>query len=377
LFFSGFLIAEAMKKTKVDHLIAVTILKHAPLQPMYLMLTMMLLTAFLSMWMSNTASVAIIIPIVFSIVKRIQKHTRIKNFNKALILGVAYAASIGGIGSAIGTPANILAFTFLNNFTEVKLGFVDWFAYGLPIVLIMLPLTWLYLIYSFKVRGKTLSRKLDKKIVRKGFKINKITKLQKIVLGVFILTISLWLTGKIHGIPTTTVALSGAIALFFLGILEAEDVKKINWNALLTFGGGLAIGNLLVITGTSDWIALKLVGLGFLPSYLVIFFIAVITLIIGAFISNTACAAMLVPVAIPLAQVLGIDPRLLVGVIAIGSSIDFALIVGTPPTMMAYSTGLFKAKEIFRRGIVLDILGVLVLSFLTVWIWSLLGVVVL
>ena len=126
----------------------------------------------------------------------------------------------------------------------------------------------------------------------------------------------------------------------------------------------------------SDWIALKLTGLSVLPSFVVIFFVAALTLIIGAFISNTACAAMLVPVAIPLAQVLGIDVRLLVGVIAIGSSIDFALIVGTPPTMMAYSTGLFKAKEIFRRGIFLDILGIFVLSFVSIWVWKFLGIVI-
>ena len=376
LFFAGFLMAEAMKKTGVDKLIALTILKYSSLKPSYLMLTLMLLTAFLSMWMSNTASVTVIIPIVLAIVKRIQKHTKIKNFNKALVLGVAYAASIGGIGSAIGTPANILAFTFLNNFTDYNLGFLDWFYFGLPVVIIMIPLTWLYLIYSFKVRGKTLSVELDESIVKKGFKIGKINLRQKLVLGIFSLVMIFWLTGKIHKVPTAIVALTGAVSLFFLGILNEKDINKINWNALLTFGGGLAIGNLLVLTGVSDWIALKLTGLSVLPSIVVIFFVAALTLIIGAFISNTACAAMLVPVAIPLAQVLGIDVRLLVGVIAIGSSIDFALIVGTPPTMMAYSTGLFKAKEIFRRGIFLDILGIFVLSFVSIWVWKFLGIVI-
>ena len=375
LFFAGFLLAEAMKKTGVDKLIALVVLKYSSLKPARLMLTLMVLTAFLSMWMSNTASVAIIIPIVLAIVKRIQEHTTIKNFNKALVLGVAYAASIGGIGSAIGTPANILAFTFLNNFTEANLSFVDWFAYGLPIVVIMLPITWFYLILSFGVRGKTLKTELDEKLVRKGFVLEKTTKEQKLVLIVFVSVIVLWLTGKIHHIPTSIVALIGAVTLFFTGILEEKHIKEINWNALLTFGGGLAIGNLLVITGVSDWIALQLTGLSTLPWFIVVFLVGALTLVIGAFISNTACAAMMVPVAIPLAQILGLDPRLLVAVIAIGSSIDFALIVGTPPTMMAYSTGLFKAPEIFKRGIFLDIAGLLSLSFIVVWVWKLLGVV--
>jgi sodium-dependent dicarboxylate transporter 2/3/5 len=112
-----------------------------------------------------------------------------------------------------------------------------------------------------------------------------------------------------------------------------------------------------------------------LPPLLVVFFVAGLTLLIGAVISNTACAAMLIPLAIPLAQILHLDPRLLVAVVAIASSIDFALVVGTPPTMMAYSTGLFEAKEIFKRGIVLDIIGILVLSFGVIWIWRWLGVI--
>ena len=146
-------------------------------------------------------------------------------------------------------------------------------------------------------------------------------------------------------------------------IVQKEDLSRINWNALLTFGGGLAIGTLLVSTGVSDWIALRLIGLVNLPPLIVIFIVAGLTLVTGAFISNTACAAMLIPLAIPLAQILQLDPRLLVAVVAIGSSIDFALVVGTPPTMMAYSTGLFKTSEIFKRGVILDIIGLLLLSF--------------
>jgi sodium-dependent dicarboxylate transporter 2/3/5 len=134
---------------------------------------------------------------------------------------------------------------------------------------------------------------------------------------------------------------------------------------------------MLVLTGVSDWLALRLAGLAHLPGPLVIFLVAGFTLVIGAFISNTACAAMLIPLAIPLAQILQLDPRLLVAVVAIASSIDFALVIGTPPTMLAYSTGLFETKEIFRRGILLDLAGIVILSFLVIWIWDLLGAVVL
>jgi sodium-dependent dicarboxylate transporter 2/3/5 len=198
---------------------------------------------------------------------------------------------------------------------------------------------------------------------------------QRLLLLVFVAIMGLWLTERWHHIHTSIAALSGVLILFFTQTIKKDDLNKINWDALLTFGGGLALGNILVTTGVSDWIALRLMGLADQPLLLVIFFIAGLTLLIGAFISNTACAAMLIPLAIPLAQILQIDPRLLVAIIAIASSIDFALVVGTPPTMMAYATGYFQVREIFRRGVVLDLIGILVLSFGLIWIWRWLGAV--
>jgi len=132
---------------------------------------------------------------------------------------------------------------------------------------------------------------------------------------------------------------------------------------------------MLVSSGVSDWVALHLMGLAEQPTLLVVLSVAGLTVLLGAFISNTGCAAMLIPMAIPLAQILHLDPRLLVVIIAIASSLDFALVVGTPPTMMAYSTGFFSAKDIFKRGIALDFVGLLVLCFGVIWIWRLLGAV--
>ena len=376
LFLAGFLMAEGMHRTGVDRRIALTILSHTSLKPAYLMLTMMGLTAFLSMWMSNTASIAIIIPIALAVLNGLEAEAGQTGFRRALILGVAYAATIGGVGSAIGTPANILALTFLNDFAGTELAFVDWFAYGLPMVLVMIPILWLYLTLTFRVKFGRISNALDGQVYDAALaELGPPDRRQRLVLGVFIGVMALWLTERWHGLPTVIVALSGVLLLFLFEVIQQSDLNQINWNALLTFGGGLAIGTLLVSTGVSDWIALRLTALGSLPPLLVIFIVAGLTLITGAFISNTACAAMLIPLAIPLAQILQLDPRLLVAVVAIGSSIDFALVVGTPPTMMAYSTGYFKASEIFRRGIILDLIGLLLLAFGVIWIWRLLGVV--
>lgn len=376
LFLAGFLMAEGMRRTGIDHWVALTILRRSSTQPAYLMLTMMALTAFLSMWMSNTASVAIVIPIALAILAKLPDAHTSTGFRKALILAVAYSATIGGIGSAIGTPANILAMTFLNNYAGTDLAFADWFAFGLPMVVLMVPLVWLYLLFTFGLNPWRVNRAIQRDFYADELKnLGSLRRDQKLILLIFVGVVLLWLTEEWHGISTTIVALGGALLLFLLRVIQEEDLNQINWNALLTFGGGLAIGTLLVNTGVSDWIALQLVGLGTLPAPVVIFLVAGLTLLIGAFISNTACAAMLIPLAIPLAQLLGLDPRLLVAVVAIASSIDFALVVGTPPTMLAYATGFFRTSEIFQRGVLLDLIGLLLLSFGMIWIWWLLGAV--
>lgn len=376
LFFAGFLLAEGMRRTGVDRIIALNILRRSSVQPAILMLTMMSLTAFLSMWMSNTASVAIIIPIALAVLEKIPSDGQPTGYRRALILAIAYSATVGGIGSAIGTPANILAMTFLNDLTGTTFGFADWFAYGLPVVLLMIPVIWLYLMLVFRVRFGEVGAHLNRAVYDRELKhLGPLSRDQRLLFFVFLGIVGLWLTDRWHNVHTAIVALGGVLLLFLAETIKKDDLNHINWNALLTFGGGLALGNALVLTGVSDWIALRLTGLVVLPPLVVVFLVAGLTLVIGAFISNTACAAMLIPLAIPLAQILHMDPRLLVVIIAIASSIDFALVVGTPPTMMAYSTGYFQAQDIFKRGVVLDFIGILLLSFGVIWIWRLLGMV--
>ena len=380
LFLAGFLMAEGMRRTGLDRWVALAILQRASVQPAYLMITLMALTAFLSMWMSNTAAVAITIPIALAILAKIPDEQEPAGFRKALILAVAYAATIGGIGSAIGTPANMLAMSFLNKYTGAHLAFADWFIFGLPVVLFMLPIVWLYLLFTFGLTpwrvNSTLQASIQRELYITEYKnLGPLRREQKMVLAIFVGVMGLWLTEGWHGISTAIVAVAGALLLCLLRIVKEEDLNQINWNALLTFGGGLAIGTLLVSTGVSDWLALQLVGLSSLPAMVVVFLVAGLTLLLGAFISNTACAAMLIPLAIPLAQLLGLDPRLLVAVVAIGSSLDFALVIGTPPTMLAYATGFFRTSEIFKRGLALDMIGLLLLSFGTIWIWWLCGAV--
>ena len=160
-----------------------------------------------------------------------------------------------------------------------------------------------------------------------------------------------------------------------LGKIVPEDLGRISWSALLTFGGGLTLGLFLTDSGASDWLAGRLAGLGGVPSWVGITVVAAVALGLTTVASNTATAAMMIPLAIPLAGILGIDPTLLVLVVAVASSIDFALVIGTPPTMIAYSTGLFSSRDIFRIGIVLDLIGIGLLVTIVTAIWRLLGLI--
>lgn len=372
LFFGGFLMAEAMRRVRLDHRIAVLIVAHAGRRPAMLFATLIGAAAFLSMWMSNTAATAVLIPIALAVTRPLESA----GYRKACILGIAFAATAGGVGSAIGTPANPLAVEFLDTFADRQLSFVDWFAYGLPFVVLFLPLLGVYLWKRSKATvDPELFEQAHVRAVEERKAIGRMTGDQLIVLAVFVLVMGLWLTQTWHHINTGIIAVGGAVLLALLGKLQGDDLQRISWSALLTFGGGLALGIFLGESGASDWLATRLTGLSVLPSWIGVAVVGAVALGLTAVASNTASAAMLIPLAIPLAGVLGVDPVQLVLVVAIASSIDFALVIGTPPTMIAYSTGLFTTREIFRTGIVLDLMGIVLLVTGVAWLWSVLGLV--
>jgi sodium-dependent dicarboxylate transporter 2/3/5 len=370
LFFAGFLMAEAMSRSRLDHLLAVNITARSGRSPAVLYGSMLGLTALMSMFMSNTAAAAVLIPIAIAVSEPLA-HI---GFRKALVLGIAFAATIGGVGSSIGTPANQLAIEFLDEFGGRSISFVEWFPFGLPLVLLFLPVMGIYLWKASQVNVDRNRFLESERLAREeSEKLGPPTRDQWVVLAVFIAVMAGWLTQTWHGIHPGIVALAGALLLFALRRLEPEDLSRISWPALLTFGGGLTLGLFIVRTGTSDYVATRLAGLADIPSLAALLVVAAITLLLTTVASNTASAAILIPLAIPLAGVLGISTTTLVMVVAIASSVDFALVIGTPPTMIAYSTRLYTAGQIFRKGIVLDVAGILLLVLVVVRIWEALG----
>ncbi|MEN8234403.1 MAG: SLC13 family permease [Actinomycetota bacterium] len=372
LFFAGFLMAEAMHRCELDHYIAVSMTARSGRNPVTLFAAMIGLTAVLSMFMSNTAATAVLVPIAIAVTTPLHEEM----FRKALILGIAYAATIGGVGSAIGTPANQLAIEFLGGFGDRSISFVEWFAFGLPMVVLFLPVMTVFLWKSSRIRVHRDHFEHARRVAEEErHKLGAPDRDQLVVLGVFVIVTLGWLTQTFHGVHAGIVALAGAIALFVLGKLLPEDLGRISWPSLLTFGGGLTLGLFLVRTGTSDYLATRLTGLAGVPTVFAMLAVAMLTLLLTTVASNTASAAILIPLAIPLAGVLGVSSTAMVLVVAIASSVDFALVVGTPPTMIAYATKLYTAGQIFRKGIILDFAGIVILVLVVTQIWNLLGLV--
>ncbi|MHA2108601.1 MAG: SLC13 family permease, partial [Candidatus Hodarchaeales archaeon] len=363
LFFAGFLMAEAMKRVKLDTFLSVTILSIIPANTKLIVFSMMVLSAIFSMFMSNTAAVAIFIPLSLSLLEYLDKEYL--NFRKMMILGIAYASTIGGIGSLIGTPPNYIAVDLLQKSKGITISFIEWFIFGLPVLILLIPITFLYLWIRLKPSISNEAMRIAKlKGINRKREFNTLSKDQIVVLLIFVFVFCLWLMEQFHGIHAGIIAVTGVILLYFSGYLIQEDLTRINWNALLTFGGGLTLGAIILRTGLADWLALQLGFLKGVHPFFILLFLGLLSLILTGIASNTASASILVPIVIPLGITLGIDPVLTALVVAIVASVDFAIIIGTPPTMVAYSTGYFQVKEIFKLGIVLDLIGLIVVTLL-------------
>lgn len=370
LFFAGFLLARALQRSGLERRFAVEIVAAMGGSPIRLYLALIALAAFLSMWMSNTAAVTVLMPIAMAVTEPIGSAS----YRKAAVLGIAYAATIGGVGSLIGTPANLIAVSFLERLSGREISFAEWFGFGLPVVVIFLPLMAAYLWFISRVRvDRSCSAEAAEQATAHRQTLGPISRAEGEVLAVFGAVMATWLTQTYHGVNPGIVALAGAVALFAMGRIEVGDLGRISWPTLLTFGGGLTLGLSMVESGTSDWLATQLGALEQWPRLPALAVVALVALGLTTMASNTASAAALIPLAVPLAGLLGIDPVVLVIVVAIATSVDFALVIGTPPTMMAYSTGVVSTREILRKGSILDLIGIAVLILVAMWVWPPLG----
>ena len=360
LFFGGFILAQGMQKYRLDYRIAHEILKRMGDRPPVFVLGLMLVTAFLSMWMSNTASAAIMIPISIIVLKEnglFHGHSR---FARGVVLAVAYAATIGGIGSLVGSPPNAIAAKYLHE-SNVTLDFVEWMLKALPFVVLALLFTWLLL---------SLFNKPEIDRIRFTYHERKLDRSQKLISIIFLITVAGWLTTKFTGLSAAAVALVPVIGLFALKLLEVGDLAKISWSTLLLFGGGLSLGSAVNEVGIDSWLAgLVQDSITGIPLFAVLLMLVFFGIGVTMVASNTASAAILIPLMLPLADDLGLDLKSMAMLIAIGVSLDFMMPVGTPPSAIAYSTGVVNVRQMIKNGFLVNIGTGLILVLLYYFIY--------
>ncbi|MBI2105912.1 DASS family sodium-coupled anion symporter [Candidatus Woesearchaeota archaeon] len=360
LVLGGFILAVAMRKHKLDEYLAHKLLGKFNSSAKMILLGMILVTAFLSMWISNSAAAALTIPIALVVLHDNKLYPLKSNFGKSMVLAVAYGSTIGGIGTLIGSTPNVITQKFLSE-NGVSFGFLEWFVRGFPFMIIMIFVCWIILYYLFKPEKNKLKMKRYDLIF---------TSQQKKVISILIITILLWITEFIHGIHSSVIALVPIALLYIFNLLDEKDFNKVDWNALILIGGGIALGMAIDISGLDD-IFSSFLG-NFMknqPYFFVLLILGIIGVFMTSFLSNTAASSVIIPIITSLAVLLKVDMTNLVVASAIGVSLDFIFPMGTPPSALAHSTGYIRVKDMIKSGVAISIAGIIVLAIMGYFTW--------
>lgn len=365
LFLGGFFLAIAATKYRLDVNLARVLLTPFGQNPRYVMLGLMLITGMFSMFMSNTATTAMMLSILAPVIAVFNPKDpgRI-----AFALCIPLAANIGGIGTPIGTPPNAIALKYLQGINTITFG--EWMAFGVPFVLIMMAFSWALINKLFPAKQQKIELDIQGEFLK--------TPKALLVYATFIITILLWLMGSMHGMNSYTVAMIPVTVFLMTGIITKEDLKKISWDVLWLVSGGIALGLALDKSGLASLIVYSIPFDSFSP-YAVLIGAAFMSLLMANFMSNTATANLLLPIMAALGTSmvslapLGGEVALLL-VVTFASSLGMALPISTPPNALAHATGYIKTNEMAKVGIIVGISGVL-LSFVMVWILNLLGTI--
>ncbi|WP_019674000.1 SLC13 family permease [Psychrobacter lutiphocae] len=356
LFFGGFALAAALHVQRLDEKIALGLISMAGGRLGNAVVLIFAATALLSMWISNTATAAMMLPLAIGMLSQVDREKDRGTF-VFVLLGIAYSASLGGLGTIVGSPPNAIAAKALD------ISFIDWMKFGLPLTFVLTPflLGVMYLVLKPNLNVKISS--VDKPQIPW-------TKRRILTIIVFLATAVSWIFGKQLGgyfeisSMDSVIALSAAVAVVSLGLVSWKQVSdNTDWGVLMLFGGGIALSNVLKLSGASlvmgETVANALMTT---PLFLVLLVVAAFIIFLTEFASNTASAALLVPVFVAIAEQMGIATEVLVMIIGIGASCAFMLPVATPPNAIVFGTGLIKQSEMVRVGIVLNIVASLVVA---------------
>ncbi|QZY27889.1 SLC13 family permease [Nocardioides coralli] len=418
LFLGGFLIAIAMQKWNLHRRIALLTLRRVGTHPRRIILGMMIATAFVSMWVSNTATTLMMLPIALSVLtlviensrttagagmdaadlkERLAGHETIRDvvddpgvrvFGVALLLSIAWSASIGGLGTLLGSPPNAIVAGYIGSELGRDVGFAQWMMLGLPIVVVFIGIAWLLItrvMYRFDLDSIPGGRELiDDQISELG----PMSQGERVVLTVFAVAAFLWIVPGVlsnigalgeaapwlGALDDTVIAIGAGLAMFLIPgdkqgrmTLEWTDAEEgLPWGVLLLFGGGLSLAGAVAGTGLDEWFGTQVEGLGALPIVLLLACVVTIVLLLTEITSNTATAATFIPVLGGVAVGIGVDPTTLLIPAALAATCAFMLPVGTPPNAIVFGSGAVRISEMARGGAVLNVVGVLLITLFTV-----------
>jgi sodium-dependent dicarboxylate transporter 2/3/5 len=390
LFLGGFLLARAMRVWALDRRLALTVLRYVGQSPRGTIAGIMAVTAFLSMWVSNTATTMVMLPIGLSVVGTFtERDPRLAEAAApALLLGIAYAATIGGMGTLVGTPPNALFAAFMAEAYGIEVGFLRWMAIGVPLVLVLLPLAWLVLTrLAFQVGGAGSPG--GSAVVRDQLAgLGRMSRAERLVAAVMLLVAGCWifrplLEAALPGLHLSDagIAMTGALLLFLLPadlkagrfLLAWREATEIRWDVLILFGGGLALAAAIGESDLADWIGAQLTGLAALPMLLLLLAVGALIVGLGELASNTAMAAVFLPVAGATALGMGEPAFLLTLPVALFATLGFMLPVATPPNAVIFGSGAVQIGHMLRAGAILDVVGIVVvaLAIMTLGQWVL------
>ena len=379
LYMGGFILAIAIEKWGLHKRIALHIINLIGTNVTRIILGFMVATAFLSMWISNTATSVMMLPIGMSIISQLKDNPQTiadenRIFGKALMLSIAYSASIGGIATLIGTPPNLVLAGYVQKVYHVEITFFQWLKFGLPISVTLLYISWWYLTrkaFVFKQKefpgGRTEIRRLLHEL-------GPMKRQEKLVLGVFILTAFSWITRSfflqklIPYIDDTIIAISAGLLLFCIPanrdrrLITWEEALKMPWGIIILFGGGMALAAAFESSGLAVWLGNGMTLLQFLPLLFLVALIIASVNFITEMTSNLATTAMLLPILAPVAISLELHPYILLVATTVAASCAFMLPVATPPNAVVFGSGYLRIPDMVRAGIWMNIISIVLLT---------------
>ena len=370
LFLGGFILALSMERTGLHRRLALSIINFLGVNPRSVVAGFMIATAFISMWVSNTATTLMMLPIglsVIAIAKGKISPEESRRFSVVLLLGIAYSASVGGLATLIGTPPNALLAAIMQESFGQPIGFVQWMGFGLPISIIGLGIV--FVLLNFVLHPLKIKRFGGKDFIKEELdRLGPMTAAEKRVAVLFVATALLWMTRPllqkfIPGISDAGIALTAAMLTFILpeqrvgsrALMNWTEAVKLPWGILLLFGGGLSLAQTISSSGLSEWIGGQLNGLSNMPLFVIVALAAAMIIFLTELTSNTATAATFLPIIAALAVSIGVNPMLLAAPAAAAATCAFMLPVATPPNAIVYGSGELKISDMVRAGLILNI----------------------